>query len=115
MKKLYANADFKGKFDYFKENSDGSICCRIPKKWLKINPGSANKREMTEEQRQAAAENLEIARMKKDSKRRADVKNSGKYCINQWRFRPRMVSMNTLWGKVLKSKFEEKTMKNKEV
>ena len=65
MKKLYANADFNGKFDYFKENSDGSICCRIPKKWLKINPGSANKREISEEQLQAAVERLKLAREKR--------------------------------------------------
>ena len=65
MKKLYANADFEGKFDYFKENSDGSICCRIPKKWLKINPGSANKKTMSEEQRQAAVERLKLAREKR--------------------------------------------------
>lgn len=86
MKKLYANADFNGKFDYFKENSDGSICCRIPKKWLKINPGSANKREMSEEQRQAAAERLKFAREKR-FEQCADVKNCGKDCRNYDRFR----------------------------
>jgi len=37
------------------ENDDGSIYCHFPTKWIKI---SANKREVTEEQRAAARERL---------------------------------------------------------
>lgn len=50
IKKLYEQR--KSEFEYFYENEDGSICARIPLKWIKINPGSlpdAPKREMSEE------------------------------------------------------------------
>lgn len=50
IKKLYEER--RSEFDYFYENEDGSVCARIPLKWIKINPGSlpdAPKREMSEE------------------------------------------------------------------
>ena len=50
IKKLYEQR--KSEFEYFYENEDGSVCARIPLKWIKINPGSlpdAPKREMSEE------------------------------------------------------------------
>ena len=58
----------KDDFKYFRENPDGSICAQIPLKWIKINPGSKEKRVMTEEQKKAASERLAKARenMKKD-------------------------------------------------
>ena len=37
------------------ENKDGSICCHFPTRWIKI---SANKKEMTDEQKEAAKERL---------------------------------------------------------
>ena len=54
----------KDDFKYFRENPDGSICAKIPLKWLKINPGSKEGRVMTEEQRQAARIRLQEARNK---------------------------------------------------
>lgn len=50
IKKLYEER--KSEFGYFCENEDGSVCARIPLKWIKINPGSlpdAPRREMSEE------------------------------------------------------------------
>lgn len=39
VKSLYADQDHKDDFSYFHENPDGSVCCKIPLKWIKINPG----------------------------------------------------------------------------
>jgi hypothetical protein len=52
----------KEDFIYFIENPDGSICAKIPLKWLKINPGSKDGRIMTEEQKEAARLRLAKAR-----------------------------------------------------
>ena len=62
IKKLYEERtdDFK----YFHENTDGSICAKIPLKWVKLNPGSKNGRVMTEEQKEAARVRLANARNK---------------------------------------------------
>lgn len=60
MKKLYEER--KDDFKYFKENKDGSICAKIPLKWVKINAGSKTGRIMTEEQKEAAHKRLEEAR-----------------------------------------------------
>ena len=51
IKKLYEER--KDDFTYFIENPDGSICAKIPLKWIKINPGSKEGRVMTEEQKEA--------------------------------------------------------------
>lgn len=56
IKKIYAER--KSEFKYFVENEDGSVCAKIPKKWLKLNPGAINdpskpKRKMSEEQKAA--------------------------------------------------------------
>lgn len=55
-------------FKYFHVNKDGSVCAKIPLKWIKINPGSVPgtraKREMTEEQKEALRERLAAARAK---------------------------------------------------
>lgn len=37
IKKLYETR--KEDFKYFVENTDGSICAKIPLRWVKINPG----------------------------------------------------------------------------
>ena len=55
IKKLYEER--KDEFKYLVENDDGSICAKLPKKWIKINPGSKPnpnkpKREMSEEQKE---------------------------------------------------------------
>ena len=54
IKKLYEER--KDEFKYLVENPDGSVCAKIPLKWIKINPGSKPdpnkpKREMSEEQK----------------------------------------------------------------
>lgn len=46
------------------ENSDGSICAHIPLSWVKVSPPRKS-RELSEEEKQAAAERLRIAREKK--------------------------------------------------
>ena len=66
MKKLYEER--KDDFKYFKENTDGSICAKIPLKWIKINAGSKEGRVMTEEQKEAARIRLENARKKMGKK-----------------------------------------------
>ena len=45
------------------ENNQGMILAHIPKGWFKLNP--PRKREMTEEQREAAAKRLAEARAKR--------------------------------------------------
>ena len=62
IKKLYEER--KDDFKYFHENTDGSICAKIPVKWIKLNPGSKNGRVMTEEQKEAARVRLANARNK---------------------------------------------------
>ena len=62
IKKLYEER--KDDFKYFHENTDGSICAKIPLKWIKINSGSKTRRVMTEEQKEAARIRLANARNK---------------------------------------------------
>lgn len=62
IKKLYEER--KDDFKYFHENTDGSICAKLPLKWIKLNPGSKNGRVMTEEQKEAARVRLANARNK---------------------------------------------------
>ena len=62
IKKLYEER--KDDFKYFHENTDGSICAKIPLKWIKINSGSKTGRVMTEEQKEAARARLVEARKK---------------------------------------------------
>ena len=64
MKKLYEER--KDDFKYFKENTDGSVCAKIPLKWIKINAGSKTGRVMTEEQKEAARIKLQKVRENKN-------------------------------------------------
>ena len=71
MKKLYEERG--DEFKYFKENSDGSVCAKVPLKWIKINPGSlpgtGKKREMTEEQKEELRKRLAAGREKANKKK----------------------------------------------
>ena len=64
IKKLYEER--KEDFKYFVENPDGSVCAKLPLKWIKINPGSKTGRVMTEEQKEAARIRLQKARENKN-------------------------------------------------
>ena len=64
IKKLYEER--KDDFKYFKENKDGSICAKIPLKWIKINAVSKTGRVMTEEQKEAARIRLQKVRENKN-------------------------------------------------
>lgn len=66
IKKLYEER--KEDFKYLYENEDGSICAKLPLKWLKFNAGSKEGRVMTEEQKEAARIRLAEARKKMTSK-----------------------------------------------
>lgn len=70
IKKLYEERG--SEFKYFHENTDGTICAKLPLKWLKLNPGSVPgtraKREMTEEQKEELRQRLAAGRAKKKSK-----------------------------------------------
>lgn len=66
IKKLYEER--KDDFKYFIENPDGSICAKLPLKWIKINAGSKEGRVMTEEQKEAARIRLANARKKMGNK-----------------------------------------------
>jgi hypothetical protein len=72
MKKLYEER--KDEFKYFKENEDGSICAKIPLKWIKVNagalPGTGKKREMTEEQKEELRQRLAAGRAKSAGKKK---------------------------------------------
>ena len=66
IKKLYEER--KDEFKYLIENPDGSVCAKIPLKWIKINAGSKTGRVMTEEQKEAARIRLANARKKMGKK-----------------------------------------------
>ena len=66
IKKLYEER--KDEFKYLVENPDGSVCAKIPLKWIKINAGSKEGRVMTEEQKEAARIRLANARKKMGKK-----------------------------------------------
>lgn len=62
IKKIFEER--KDEFKYLEENSDGSVCAKIPTKWIKINPGAVPdpdkpKRTMTEEQKAKLIAGLE--------------------------------------------------------
>ena len=63
IKKLYEER--KDEFKYFVENDDGSICAKLPLKWIKISPAKRNSRIYTEEEKQKIAERLRNARRNK--------------------------------------------------
>ena len=56
MRKLYETN--KEDFKYFIENSDGSICCKIPLKYIKISPPKY----VSEETRKKASERFKKLR-----------------------------------------------------
>ena len=64
IKKLYEER--KDEFKYLVANPDGSVCAKLPLKWIKINPGSKTGRVMTEEQKEAARIRLQKARENKN-------------------------------------------------
>ena len=66
VKKLYEER--KDEFKYFHENPDGSICAKLPLKWFKLNPGSKEKREMTEEQKEVLRQRFAVSRQNKSKK-----------------------------------------------
>lgn len=66
IKKIYKER--KDEFEYLHENSDGSICAKIPTKWIKMNPGSKTGRIMTDEQKEAARQRF--AQYRKNQKKK---------------------------------------------
>ena len=54
----------------FVENADGSVCARVPLKWIKINPGSLpgtrKGRQLSDEERTELVERLRKGRAKKN-------------------------------------------------
>ena len=63
IKKLYEER--KDEFKYLVENPDGSVCAKIPLKWIKISPPKRNSRIYTEEEKQKIAERLRNSRRNK--------------------------------------------------
>ena len=55
---------FPDKVEIVTENKDGTITARVPADWIKIRPKTH--RELTDEQREAAAERLRAARGAKE-------------------------------------------------
>lgn len=64
IKKLYEER--KDDFKYFHENTDGSICAKLPLKWIKISPTKINNRIYTEEEKIKIAERLKNSRRNKN-------------------------------------------------
>lgn len=48
-------------------NDDGTVCARLPKRFVHVSIGERRKREMTEEQKAAVGERLKVAREKKEN------------------------------------------------
>lgn len=72
IKKIYEERG--NEFKYFIQNDDGSICAKIPLKWIKINPGSIPdpdkpKRQVSEEQKEKMRAALAQYREKNKKKR----------------------------------------------
>lgn len=68
IKELYE--EHKEDFKYFKLNNDGSVCAKIPLKWVRISAGrTGTKRELTEEEKQALRERLAAGREKAAKKK----------------------------------------------
>lgn len=65
IKKLYEK--HKDDFEYFYENKDGSVCAKIPLKWVKISPIRNVNKNYTDEQKKEISERFKRAR---ESKRR---------------------------------------------
>lgn len=55
---------YPDEFSYFIENEDGSICCKVPLKWIAIRHPKTVTREYTDEERAAIAERLASYRNK---------------------------------------------------
>lgn len=73
ISKLYEERP--NEFELFIKNTDGSVCAKFPKKWVKNNPGSIPdpdrpKRTRTPEQIEAATKALEEWRRKNKSGQR---------------------------------------------
>lgn len=64
MKKFYEKQPQD--FEYFIENTDGSVCGRVPKSWSR-KFGPPAKREYTQEQKDALAERMKNMREKQTS------------------------------------------------
>lgn len=62
--KLHESHPNEVEIEYAPEDNDGMLVAHVPKNWLKISP--PRKREMTDEQREAAAKRLAEARSKKN-------------------------------------------------
>lgn len=67
IKKLYETRS--NEFKYLHENDDGSVCAKIPLKWIKINPGSdpaapKRSRSMTDQQKRDLVERLQAGRLR---------------------------------------------------
>ena len=56
IRKLYEKP--RDDFTYFVENKDGSVCAKIPLKWIRIKPGRKNSHVMTDEQKESARNRL---------------------------------------------------------
>lgn len=67
LKKLYEQR--KDEFKYFHQNTDGSICARIPLKWVKNNPGAAPGTTHTRTPEQIAASSKALAAWRENNKR----------------------------------------------
>ena len=63
IKKLYEER--KDEFKYLVENPDGSVCAKLPLKWIKKKKKKRNSRIYTEEEKQKIAERLRNARRNK--------------------------------------------------
>jgi hypothetical protein len=67
IKELYETN--KDDFKSYIENADGSICARIPLKWVRISAGrTGSKREMTEEEKDILRQRLAEGRAKSKQK-----------------------------------------------
>lgn len=63
LKKIYEQhpEDFK----YLYENTDGSVCAKIPLKWIKVNPVKRTAKELSEEEKEKLRERMAQARQKR--------------------------------------------------
>lgn len=71
VKDLYEK--HKDEFGSFYENPDGSVCCKIPLKWIKVSyPRQVPKHEYSDEERAAFAVKMAEVRAKKNAERDSD-------------------------------------------
>ena len=73
----------KDEFKYLVENPDGSVCAKLPLKWIKISPTKRNSRIYTEEEKRKAAQAKEHIRKRKAKEKKNEQSQAQKWAFSR--------------------------------